>query len=287
MTWEETIIYIRSQPEYRYLVEKAYFEEDLKLNVERFRSSEEFNETLEVLKNYSPKAKSLLDVGSGNGISAIAFALNGYEVTVSEPDPSETIGAGAVRKLARAYSLNNVSVHEKFAEDIQLNSLFDIVYVRQAMHHAYNLNQFIFNLAGLLKPGGFLFTVRDHVIYDEKDKQLFLESHPLQKFYGGENAFTDKQYQTAMIKAGLQVVKTWKHFDSVMNYFPMTREEFGNMPAERERQIRKKLSEKLGVLGSLPFVQALYKKKIGFNVTDVYNEILVPGRMYSYLAQKS
>jgi len=36
MNWHETIEYIRTCPEYKELVEKAYLEEDLPLNIERF-----------------------------------------------------------------------------------------------------------------------------------------------------------------------------------------------------------------------------------------------------------
>ncbi len=96
MTWEETIKYIRTLPGYSDLIETSYFEEDLKLNVERFRSSDEYKETLLLLQQYVPGAKTILDIGSGNGISAISFALDGYKVTALEPDPSDTVGAGAI-----------------------------------------------------------------------------------------------------------------------------------------------------------------------------------------------
>src|SRR5687768_17479935 len=130
MNWEETIKYIRKKPEFCDLIEKAYFDENLQLNVERFKSSAEYKETLALLKKYNPNANTLLDIGSGNGISAIAFALDGYKVTVSEPDPSNTVGAGAVRKLKDLYGLQNLEIYEEFAENINFeNELFDIVYV--------------------------------------------------------------------------------------------------------------------------------------------------------------
>src|SRR5258708_18100860 len=100
------------------------------------------------------------------------------------------------------------------------------------MHHAYYLNSFKKNLTRLIKPGGFLFTVRDHVIYNEQDKRWFLESHPLQKYYGGENAFTEMEYRLAMYQAGLEVVKVLKYYDSVINYFPITTREFNEQPAK-------------------------------------------------------
>lgn len=287
MTWEETIKYIRNKPEFKVLVEKAYFEENLILNVERFKCSEEFLETLKHIKYHAPETKKILDIGSGNGISAIAFALEGYEVVASEPDPSHTIGAGAIRILKDHYKLNNLEVLEEFAENMCYGDiLFDIVYVRQTMHHAYNLNQFIANLTKFLIRGGVMLTVRDHVITDEKDKEWFLKNHPLQKFYGGENAFTTEEYKQAFTNAGLTVIKELKHFDSVINYFPTSIAEHNNVLREQENNLKKQLINKIGVLGNLNILLNLYKLKNNFNAKTIFNEENIPGRMYSYITKK-
>src|SRR5947207_1978810 len=138
MTWEETIRFIRTKPEYKQLVELAYFEEELALNVERFIKSDEFIEILNLLKQYQNLAKKILDIGSGNVISTIALALKGYEVTSIEPDKSDTIGAGAINQLKEYYNLKNVEVYSEYAEDIQFKEgSFDIVYARLCIHHAY------------------------------------------------------------------------------------------------------------------------------------------------------
>jgi SAM-dependent methyltransferase len=287
MTWEETIQYIRTLPEYSELVEKAYFDENLALNVERFKASEEYQETLQLLKKYAPHAKSILDIGSGNGISAIALALDGYRVTVSEPDPSDTVGAGAVRALKAHYGISDMEIYEEFAENIQFpEGKFDVVYVRQAMHHAYDLPQFIRNLSQLIRTGGILMTIRDHVVFDEADKQRFLQHHPLQKFYGGENAFTHEEYTQAMNGAGLQVVETLRHFDSVINFFPLTKEQFQANILSKENEIKNNLISKIGFLGQIPLLQALFQKRVGYSRETFYDERHVPGRMYSYVSVK-
>lgn len=276
-TWEETIKYIRTQPEYKDLVEKAYFEEDLVLNVERFRNGTEFLETLNLINKIKGKAKSILDVGCGNGISCVSFALKGYDVTAVEPDPSNTIGAGAIRKLIEHYKLKNIAVYESNAEDIGFkDASFDIVYVRQAMHHAKDLDKFIFECARVLKNRGLLLTVRDHVIFDEEDKMQFLETHPLQKFYGGENAFTSQQYQNAMTKAGLKIRKVMKAFDSEINYFPLTRANIA----------KSKVKKKIGTFISNVFPFAV-SNEFKSEISDLLNEKVHFGRMYSYLAVKA
>ena len=285
-SWEETIKYIRTQPEYQELVEKAYFEEDLHLNVERFRKGEEFAETLNIVKQFQPNAQTMLDIGSGNGISAVTFALAGYTVTTVEPDASETIGAGAIRKLKEYYSLDNLTIHEAFAEEINFSdNSFDIVYARQCMHHAYDLPKFVGEACRVLKKGGLLLTVRDHVVFNKKDKEWFLERHPLHKFYGGENAFTLSQYTDAFQQAGLCIDKVLKHFDSVINYYPLTQQQRQNLVGKEEKKIKNKLKHTLGTVGKIPLTYWLYKK-IKYDPQDVINEMNVPGRLYSFICRK-
>jgi ubiquinone/menaquinone biosynthesis C-methylase UbiE len=276
MNWEETIVYIRSKPEYKDLVVKAYFDEDLPLNIERFKISAEFIETLKLLKKYNKTGNKLLDIGCGNGISSISFSLNGYDVTAVEPDPSETVGAGAIKKLISHYALNNIVVYESYAEDIKFkDESFDIVYVRQAMHHANDLRKFISESARVLKKGGILVTIRDHVIFDEDDKIAFLENHPLQKYYGGENAYKPSEYEDAMILAGLTIQRKIKTFDSEINFFPITKS------SVRKSKIKKILG---GIISKIaPF---LLKKEVRKEISDLLNEKVYVGRMYSYVAIK-
>lgn len=287
MTWEETIEFIRTKPEYAVLVDKAYFDADLPVNVEKFKSSEEYIETLKLVKKYAPNAKTLLDIGSGNGISAISFALNGYIVDTVEPDPSLTIGAGAIRKLKEYYKLDNIKVHEAFAEEIKFpNESFDIVFARQCMHHAYDLNKFVEEASRVLKKGGLFITVRDHVIYNEADKKWFLDSHPLQKFYGGENAFTHTEYSNAISKTGLEIKLVLKYYDNVINYFPLTASEKALKEKEFEFLVQSIAKKKVGVLYKLPLVKKMFDCMVKSKLNKPFNEEWIPGRMYTYLALK-
>ncbi|UFH30875.1 class I SAM-dependent methyltransferase [Chryseobacterium sp. C-71] len=277
MTWEETIRYIRTQPEFQFLVEKAYFEEDLPINVVRYRQEAEYKETLNKIRKYAPNAKKILDIGSGNGITCVSFALEGYEVTTVEPDPSDTVGAGAIRKLKLHYGLENLTVHEAFAEEIKFNDEeFDIVFARQCMHHAYDLQKFVGEMSRVVKKGGMFFTVRDHVIFNENDKQWFLENHPLQKYYGGENAFTPEEYKNAIKKSNLEIIEELNFFDSEINFFPQTQEEI-----DRKKQLIVKSIKGYRFLKFFPeIIRERVKKKLSEFETQI------PGRMYSYIAIK-
>ena len=121
--------------------------------------------------------------------------------------------------------LESLTVISKFAEEVDFeDGEFDIVYARQSMHHANELQNFIRQAARVLKPGGILMTVRDHVI-DEGQLQDFLDIHPLHKYYGGEHAYTLAEYQNAFESNGLKVELKLKPYDSPINYAPFTKEE--------------------------------------------------------------
>jgi ubiquinone/menaquinone biosynthesis C-methylase UbiE len=289
MTWEETIRYIRTVPEHKQLVEFAYFDERLEVNVERFRSGEEFIETKRLINMFIPgnSAVRLLDIGSGNGISAVAFALEGMQVEAVEPDPSDTIGAGAIRKLKEHYKLVEMKVHQSFAEELKFpDNSFDVVYARQCMHHAHDLTQFVGECGRVLKKGGLLLTVRDHVVFDEADKKWFLESHPLQKYYGGENAFNVAEYKAAFINAGVQVKKVLAHFESVINHFPLSSTDKWKAEKEREQLVDSIVRKKLGALANLSFVKRAAKYYVSKKLGQVFDERKVPGRMYTFLSIK-
>ncbi|MBC6611646.1 class I SAM-dependent methyltransferase [Hymenobacter sp. BT507] len=286
MNWHETIAYIRENAQYAELVKLAYFDEDLRLNVERFGASEEYSKTIDIIRQYAPSANTILDVGAGNGISSINFALSGYTVTVVEPDSSDSVGANAIRRLQQNYQLDNLTVYESFAEEVGFaEATFDIVYVRQAMHHAYDLDKFLIECARVLKPGGLLITIRDHVIFDEQDKAWFLESHPLHKFYGGENAFTLEEYTGAMSKAKLLIKEVLKFYDSPINYYPFSTSDLEDKKKKNKAYLLNELKNKIGFAANIPILLSLYRIKNGFS-TSWLNEKQVPGRMYSFICQK-
>jgi SAM-dependent methyltransferase len=287
MNWEETIIEIRNNPLFSDLVRDAYFDEDLIANVERFRISPEFVETLRILKENKRDANKILDIGSGNGIAAVSFAIEGYEVLAIEPDPSDTIGAGAIRKLKGYYQLENLQIKELFAEDLfKENYEFDIVYVRQALHHANDLNLFVKSAAGLLKSGGIFMAVREHVVYSDEDKQWFLESHPLQKFYGGENAFTLSEYNYAFIAAQLNLLKSLSHYENVINYAPLNEKDILQIKIKEIDHYKKFLTNKYPLIGKTALLWIIYKWVKKISEENFPEEKRIAGRLYSFICKK-
>lgn len=287
MTWEETILMINKDLKYSNLVKNAYISTDLVKNVDNFKSSLEFEETLKLIKHYSSNGKKILDIGCGNGISSISFAFEGFDVTCLEPDSSNFVGYGAVKKLSEYYNLSNVRIEKSRAEDFSWSEdEFDIIYARQSLHHASNLKDFIRNTSKYLKKGGLWISVRDHVIFDEQDKKLFLESHELQKFYGGENAFTSDEYRGSLIASGLEIKQELKYCDSVINYFPLSEADFLIRRNKIIKERKNSLRQKIGFFSRIGILFSLYDKLLDIKNGSGFEEKLIPGRMYSYIALK-
>lgn len=284
MTWEETIIFIRQKKEFGELVENTYLDADLHKNVEKFKTSLEFTETRQRLQQYlnhniPSKQLRLLDIGAGNGISSVAFALHDFQVTAIEPDPSETIGCGAIHSLKSAYTLQNLQIISSYGESLPFeDGSFDIVYARQAMHHARDLNLFVKEASRVLKKGGLVFTCRDHVVNDEQQKMEFLKSHPLQDYYEGENAFSLIEYSHAFKQAGLNTLEVLGPLDSAINYSPKTKQE---LLKEFRVVLRKKI---LVPIPKTPLFDKLIFQFFKWRTKNLYNE---PGRLYTFIAKKS
>jgi SAM-dependent methyltransferase len=282
MNWEQTIAFAREQEEYKDLINACYLSPDLVLNVKNYGASEEFKEILKLINEYAPSAKNLIEFGAGNGIASINFSLAGYSVLSTEPDKSETVGVGAIKKLITHFDLKNISVVESYAEEIkETDNKFDIVFARQCMHHANDLMAFTQNAYRLLKPGGLFFTVLDHVINSEENKQEFFKSHPFHKYYGGENAFTLEEYEQALLSAGFRINKRLNYFDSVINYFP-EKDPLARLAHQRNDQI----SNKFPILSNSAITKGILLKLFEFKHGQINDDSNIIGRMYSFLATK-
>lgn len=220
-TWEQAIATLRRDPAYTEFISQAYLTEDLAGNCVRFASGAEYAETLSVLRRYAPNFKTVLDMPGGNGIATVAFAKDGFTVTTVEPDPSDTVGRGAIETVLRKLALH-ANVVDAYGEELPfVDNSFDVVYVRQGLHHARNLKAMVAELSRVLKVGGLLLAVREHVV-DNYGTSLraFLDSQVDHQLYGGENAFTLSDYRHALNSQELERVAEWGPYDSPINLYP-------------------------------------------------------------------
>ena len=138
-----------------------------------FWQSEEWKAIAALLPPPSGRA---LDMGAGRGISSYALARDGWQVTALEPDPSDLVGAGAIRALARdtGYTIDIVA---EYSEKLPFaDATFDVVNCRQVLHHARDLRQTCTEIFRVLKPGGVMIATREHVLTTRADLNMFLSA---------------------------------------------------------------------------------------------------------------
>ena len=219
LTWEEAVIWLKSQPDQATLVETCFFDDPLTAAAERYYLSTEWQAISRLLH---PTKGRALDIGSGRGISAYALARDGWETTALEPDPSKIVGAAAIRSLA-IETRTSIVVVETWGEALPFeNSSFDLVHVRQVLHHARDLRKLCSEVARVLKPGGKFIATREHVLSRRDDLVQFQSAHPLHSLYGGENAFLLDEYLNAIGDAGIRLTKVLNPLESDINLYPHT-----------------------------------------------------------------
>lgn len=206
----------RVQPGNEEVIRANYFDLPVRAAAERYAASEEFAEVARLL---GPGAgRSVLDLGAGNGIASYAFAQAGWRVTALEPDPSAEVGAGAIRALGLPIAvIDAVSARLPFDD-----ATFEAVFARQVMHHVPDLPATMREIARILRPGGRLLAIRDHVASDAGELRAFLAAHPLHNLYGGENAHPLDTYLAAGLAAGLRTEAVWGPLESILNFHPGT-----------------------------------------------------------------
>jgi len=266
VTWEEAVAWLKAQPDKIELVRACYYDDPVVDAAARYHASSEWREIFCLLAA-SPKGPAL-DIGAGRGISSYALARDGWQVTALEPDGSSIVGVGAIRELAADTRLD-IKVVQKHGEELPFaDAMFNLVFARQVLHHAADLNLLCREIHRVLKPGGRFLAVREHVISRREDLPRFLASHPLHNLYGGENAYLLYEYRQAVTGSGMMLDRTFGPLDSDINLFPEIR---ADVKRRVEKRLRFSLPEVIFDKIIIPLMQLMDKQ---------------PGRLYSFYGHK-
>ena len=265
MNWESAVLSLRDQPDQAELVRACFYDDPLISAARRFYESSEWRAVREFLPQ---RCGAALDVGAGRGISSFALAQEGWRVVALEPDPSAVVGAEAIRSLSREASFD-CEVVQEWGERLPFeDASFDLVYCRQALHHARDLTALCAEIGRVLRDGGTFIGTREHVISRREDLPAFLASHPLHRLYGGENAYLLSDYVGAIESAGIGLSKVINPLQSPVNLYPETLE-----------GVKQRIAQRLG----LPVSKLIPD----FSIRLLGGYLKVPGRLYSFVGTRA
>lgn len=267
LSWEESVLWLKNQPGQEKLVRACFYDDPPAESAERFYRSSEWKAVQNLLRLPLQEKGKVLDIGAGRGISSYSFARDGWSVTALEPDPSEVVGAGAIRQLL--FQDLDITIAQERGEKLPFSeNSFDLVYGRAVLHHADNLTDFCSEMTRVLKPEGkFLFT-REHVLSKRGDLQEFLDSHALHHLYQGEHAYLLTDYVDTISNCGLKIEKILKPFSSDINLYPSSSD---------------KLIKGLQESCLFPVPKWLIKN---FTIQKMNHNDNTPGRLFSFFGSK-
>jgi hypothetical protein len=133
-------------------------------------------------------------------------------------------------------------------------------------------------IARVVRPGGTVLAIREHVISRSKDLPKFLAIHPLHHRYGGEHAYLLDEYRAAIDGAGLRRERELAPLESPINYAPLTRDSLREELVRRAQRVPGAAPVLRGVLANERAYDGALRLLSRFDAR--------PGRLYSFVCSK-
>ena len=144
----------------------------------------------------------MLDVATGGGHTALAFAPHVREVVASDLTPDML---AAAEEFIRGRGTENVTFERADAEDLPFEDVsFDIVACRIAAHHFPDPKSFVREAARVLKPGG-RFLLDDNVAPEDPDLDEFMNRFEKWRDPGHVRAHKVSEWRAMIEEAGLRI----------------------------------------------------------------------------------
>ncbi|HJW52616.1 MAG TPA: hypothetical protein VJ501_11440, partial [Burkholderiaceae bacterium] len=147
------------------------------------------------------------------------------------------------------------------------------------LHHTRDLRSACAEYFRVLKPGGCLLALREHVISRPEDLTAFFEVHPLHRYYGGENAYTLDRYVQALVDPGFALSRVLAPLDSAINFAPHSQ---ATLIDEIAGRVGQRVPGAGGLVGRLLRLRPIWAiARTALRPVDHR-----PGRLYSFIAHR-
>jgi SAM-dependent methyltransferase len=210
-------------PELRELVYLCYKTPDLADNAHRFYEGEEFQALVKLLSELGKEpdnAIKALDFGCGNGVASYSLARAGYSVIGADLSLGEIAGINAARRLQGLDGVQFDLMHSTGEKIDFEEKSFDIILLREVLHHIKELPAFMSEVRRMLKQNGLICCLRDIVIWNEDQRKHFFASHPFYPITHDEGCYYLDEYLYAFESAGLIMERTFNPVSTVINTYP-------------------------------------------------------------------
>lgn len=175
----------------------------------------------------------VLDVTTGGGHTALAFAPHIREVVASDLTPRML---EAARAFVRGRGVSNVRFEQADAEAMPFaDASFDVVTCRIAPHHFPAPRRFVGEVARVLVPGG-RFLLDDNVAPEDPELDEFMNRFEKWRDPGHVRAYRVSEWQRWMEAAGLRVVHIEPPAPKLYDFDEWTA--LIRMPEEEKRELQ-------------------------------------------------
>ncbi|TVX97075.1 class I SAM-dependent methyltransferase [Cohnella terricola] len=214
--------------QFKELVFLCYKTPNFSENAHRFYESEEFASALAQFDSLGKPANintRVLDFGCGNGVASYSLARAGYTVVGIDSSLGEIAGINAASKIIGLDGVHFTLKHSQ-GEKLEFeDESFDIIWMREVLHHIKDLQSFLTDLKRILKPGGIICCLRDVVIWNEEQREHFFDTHPFYPITKDEGCYYLDEYIFAFKSSGLALKRIDHPYSSPINTYPSPYEE--------------------------------------------------------------
>ncbi len=204
--YDAVIASLQSLPHGAQIIAENFLDKDLPTAFGRFRESPEW---AMVRAELAPQpGEWVADYGAGRCIASAAFAELGCNVVALEMNPSPIVGLGVL--TTHSFFGDLPTLHGVLADAEHApfpSATFDVVYCREALHHAFDLEMLVGQLVALLKPGGRFLAYGEHRHPFWSSDDTFRVQHPAAKFGVNEHSYPTIHYVRVLKQAGLEEVR--------------------------------------------------------------------------------